>query len=46
MLELGRDNYSYWWLIVVPSLAMFLTLTVFNLVGTGLRDAMDPRLRK
>jgi peptide/nickel transport system permease protein len=46
VLELGRDNYSYWWLIVVPSLAMFLTLTVFNLVGTGLRDAMDPRLRK
>ncbi|MFM9066841.1 MAG: ABC transporter permease, partial [Planctomycetota bacterium] len=36
---------TYWWLIVIPSLAIFLTVTVFNLVGSGLRDAMDPRLR-
>ena len=45
LLRLGNGNYSYWWLIVIPSLAMFLTVTVFNLVGSGLRDAMDPRLR-
>jgi len=45
LLKLGNDNYNYWWLIVVPSLAMFFTVTVFNLVGSGLRDAMDPRLR-
>jgi len=30
---------------VFPSLAMFITVTAFNLVGNGLRDAMDPRLR-
>ena len=37
---------NYWWLIVIPSLAIFFTVTVFNLVGSGLRDAMDPRLRR
>jgi peptide/nickel transport system permease protein len=46
LLNLARVNYNYWWLIVVPSVAIFFTVTVFNLVGSGLRDAMDPRLRK
>jgi peptide/nickel transport system permease protein len=46
LLELGKENHAYWWLIIIPSLAMFLTITLFNLVGSGLRDAMDPRLRK
>lgn len=45
LLRLGSSNYNYWWLIVVPSVAIFFTVTVFNLVGSGLRDAMDPRLR-
>ena len=45
LLRLGSSNYNYWWLIVIPSLAIFFTVTVFNLVGSGLRDAMDPRLR-
>ncbi len=45
LLQLAMGNYSYWWLIIFPSLAIFLTVTVFNLVGNGLRDAMDPRLR-
>jgi len=35
-----------WWLVVFPGLAIFLTVTAFNLVGEGLRDAMDPRLRQ
>ena len=43
LLQLGKDNYSYWWLIVIPSLAIFFTVTIFNLIGSGLRDAMDPR---
>jgi peptide/nickel transport system permease protein len=46
LLRLGNANYSYWWLIVVPSIAMFVTVTIFNLIGSGLRDAMDPRLRR
>lgn len=45
ILRLGYGNFSYWWLIVIPSAAIFFTVTVFNLVGSGLRDAMDPRLR-
>ena len=45
LLQQGNDNYHYWWLIVVPSLGIFLTVTLFNLVGNGLRDAMDPKLR-
>jgi peptide/nickel transport system permease protein len=45
LLQQGNDNYAYWWLIVFPALAIFVTVTAFNLVGSGLRDAMDPRLR-
>ena len=45
LLSVGNGNYHYWWLIVVPSLAIFVTVTLFNLVGNGLRDAMDPKLR-
>jgi peptide/nickel transport system permease protein len=43
------QNYLHqwaWWLVVFPMLAIFLTVTAFNLVGEGLRDAMDPRLRE
>jgi microcin C transport system permease protein len=32
-----------WWLPVYPSLALFITLTVLNLIGEGVRDALDPR---
>jgi len=45
VLKLGSENYAYWWLVLVPSLAIFFTVTIFNLIGSGLRDAMDPRLR-
>lgn len=45
LLRLGHGNYNYWWLIIVPSLAIFFCVTIFNLVGSGLRDAMDPKLR-
>lgn len=33
-----------WWLMVFPGFAIFLTITAFNLVGEGLRDALDPRV--
>lgn len=45
LLQLAHQNQGYWWLIVVPSVAIFISVTVFNLIGNGLRDAMDPRLR-
>ena len=34
-----------WWLTVFPGVAIFLTVTAYNLVGEGLRDAVDPRLK-
>jgi peptide/nickel transport system permease protein len=33
------------WLSFFPGLAILLTVTAFNLIGDGLRDALDPRLR-
>jgi ABC-type dipeptide/oligopeptide/nickel transport system permease subunit len=43
LLRLGSANYNYWWLVVFPSLAIFSIVTLFNLVGNGVRDAMDPK---
>jgi peptide/nickel transport system permease protein len=34
-----------WWLTLFPGIAIFMTITAYNLVGEGLRDAIDPRLR-
>ncbi|MBX5481989.1 MAG: ABC transporter permease [Myxococcaceae bacterium] len=34
-----------WWLTLFPGMAIFFTVTALNLVGEGLRDAFDPRLR-
>jgi peptide/nickel transport system permease protein len=34
-----------WWLTAFPGFAIFLTVTSYNLVGEGLRDAADPRLK-
>lgn len=42
----GLVNSGVWWLVVFPGFAVFITVTAFNLVGDGLRDAMDPRLRQ
>jgi len=36
---------GYWWLTAFPGVAIFLTVLSYNLVGEGLRDAADPRLR-
>jgi ABC-type dipeptide/oligopeptide/nickel transport system permease subunit len=38
------DLYTIaWWLLVFPCVALFLTTLAFNLLGDGLRDALDPR---
>ena len=34
-----------WWIATFPGLAIVFTVLSFNLVGDGLRDALDPRLR-
>ncbi|NJD02395.1 MAG: ABC transporter permease [Ruminiclostridium sp.] len=37
---------SYFYMLLFPSLAISITMLVFNLFGDGLRDALDPRMRK
>lgn len=46
LLNLGRDQFSAWWLLVFPGFSIFLTVTIFNLLGEGFRDAFDPKLKK
>ena len=45
MISDGRkyDLIVYWWLTAVPAIAILLYVAAFNLVGDGLRDALDPR---
>jgi peptide/nickel transport system permease protein len=47
MVSDGR-NYlnSMWWLSTFPGLAIVLTVLAMNLLGDGLRDALDPRLKE
>ncbi|KRP07220.1 MAG: hypothetical protein ABR94_06495 [Sphingobacteriales bacterium BACL12 MAG-120802-bin5] len=44
MVNEGRQQFSAWWLVVFPGLLIFTTVTAYNLIGEGLRDAFDPRL--
>jgi peptide/nickel transport system permease protein len=44
------DSYKFlakgaWWVIIPPGVAIMLTVLGFNLLGDGLRDALDPRIR-
>lgn len=46
MLAEGRIYIAdCWWLVTMPGLAIMLTILSINLLGDGLRDALDPRLR-
>lgn len=45
ILTAGKDNIEIaWWLSLYPGLAILITVLSYNLVGEGLRDALDPRL--
>ena len=50
ILNNGLDNIyelaTRWHVILFPGLFIILTMLAFNLLGDGLRDAMDPRMRK
>ncbi|MFP1910128.1 dipeptide ABC transporter permease DppC [Lonsdalea quercina] len=37
---------SAWWVVTFPGLLILLTVLAFNLVGDGLRDALDPKLKQ
>ncbi len=50
LLAMGREhlgaNFKAWWLILFPGIAIFLTVLAYNLIGEGLQEATDPRLRE
>jgi len=47
MVADGRDNLlGGWWVSTYPGMAIVVTVIAFNLLGDGLRDALDPRLRQ
>jgi peptide/nickel transport system permease protein len=48
MLQDGQRDLlvGAWWMTVFPGLSIFITVLAFNLMGDGLRDALDPRLRR
>ena len=45
LLNLGRQNLEAWWLIIYPGIAIFLTITIYNMIAEASRDALDPRLK-
>ena len=47
MLSDGRENMRYSpWVVIAPGVAIVITSLAVNLLGDGLRDALDPRLKK
>lgn len=46
LLSYARQAPQAWWLAIFPGFAIFVTVTVFNLIGEGLTDALDPRLKQ
>ena len=47
LLSAGKDNIEIaWWLSAFPGLAILVTVLGYNLLGEGIRDALDPRQRE
>jgi peptide/nickel transport system permease protein len=46
MVANGMENFSYWWIGSFPGLAIFSVSIAANFIGDGLRDYLDPRMRK
>ena len=46
MVASGMENFGYWWIGSFPGLAIFSISLAANFLGDGLRDYLDPRLRK
>lgn len=47
ILNDGKDSIEIaWWLSLYPGLAILVTVLSYNLLGEGVRDALDPRLRQ
>ena len=46
MVADGIEYFDQWWMAAFPGLAIFTVVMGFNFIGDGIRDALDPRLRK
>jgi len=47
MVASGRPYFmDYWWISVFPGAAIFVVVLGYNLTGDGLRDVIDPRIRR
>lgn len=47
MLSAGRQYIrDAWWIVTFPGLTIMITIFALNLLGDGLRDALDPRLKR
>jgi peptide/nickel transport system permease protein len=46
MVSIGIDFFAQWWMWLYPGLAIAILVMAFNFIGDGLRDLLDPRLRK
>jgi len=44
ILSSAREQDFAWWMTTFPGLAIFVSVTAYNLLGEGLRDATDPRI--
>lgn len=46
MVSDGVRNFNYWWISTFPGLSIFSVAIGANFIGDGLRDYLDPRIRK
>lgn len=46
MVAAGRHKFFEWWIAAFPGLAIFTAVVGFNFLGDGLRDLLDPRLKR
>ena len=46
LLKGAREFSSPWWIAVFPGLGIFITVTMFNLIGEGISDANNPKIQQ
>jgi peptide/nickel transport system permease protein len=46
MVSLGIESFGRWWVWLYPGIAIASLVMAFNFIGDGLRDLLDPRLRR
>ena len=45
LLSAGIQDSSSWLLIIIPGIAIFITITIYNMIAEASRDALDPKLK-